>query len=111
MKTPVDTYSGINIYRVDTRGQTSYKSDPVFGEPLHGKTIDEVKKGIDEKKAAGDTRVEVAVHEGKKIYQVTVGGKAHFISEPIFGEVVVGETQLDVALGITRRHAILGFER
>lgn len=109
MRTEVETYGDVIIYRVEVRGQTSYKSGPVFGEPIHGRTIDEVKKGIDAKKAAGDTRAEVMVHEGKKIFKVTEGGKVHFISEPIFDEVIVGDTAHDVALGITRRHAILGF--
>ncbi|HTY90967.1 MAG TPA: hypothetical protein VMC84_07305 [Methanocella sp.] len=111
MRTQVDTHGDVNIYRVDARGQTFYKTDPVFGEPIHGKTVDEVKKSIDAKKAAGDTRAEVMVHEGKKIFRVTDGGKVHFISEPLFGEVIVGDTPHDVALGITRRHAILGLER
>lgn len=109
MRTQVGTHGDINVYRVDVRGQTFYKSDPVFGEPIHGKTVDEVKKNIDAKKAAGDTRVEVMVHEGIKIFEVKEGGKAHFISEPLFDEVIVGDTAHDVALGITRRHAILGF--
>ncbi len=111
MRTQVDTYGDVNIYRVEVRGQTFYKSDPVFGEPVHGRSADEVKRGIDSKKAAGDTRVEVMVHEGKKIFQVTEGGKVHFISEPLFDEVIVGETAHEVELGITRRHAILGYER
>jgi hypothetical protein len=109
MRTHVDTYGDVNIYRVEVRGQTFYKSDPVFGEPVHGKSVDEVKKSIDSKKAAGDTRAEVMVHEGIRIFEVLEGGKSHFISEPLHGEVIVGDSARDVALGITRRHAILGF--
>lgn len=109
MRTLVDTYGDINIYRVEVRGRTFYKSGLVFGEPVHGNSVDEVKKSIDSKKAAGDTRVEVMVHEGIRIFEVLEGGKSHFISEPLYDEVIVGDSAKEVALGITRRHAILGF--
>jgi len=109
MRTQVDTHGDVKIYRVEVRGLTFYKSDPVFGEPVHGKSVDEVKRGIDSKKAAGDTRVEVMVHEGIRIFEVREGGKSHFISEPLFDEVIAGDSAHEVALGITRRHAILGF--
>ena len=107
MKTRVETYGDINIYRVDTRGHTFYKSGLVFGEPLHGDSVDEVKKKIDVKKAAGDTRVEVATHEGVKIFQVREGSKTYFISEPVIDEVIIADTVHDVELNITIRHAIV----
>ena len=108
MKTRVHSHEGVDIYRVDARGETFYKTDPVFGEPLTGKTIDEVVKKIIAKRAQGDTRSIVQVHEGVNIYQVRDGGRTYFISDPIYDEIITGDTIYDVALGITRRHAIFG---
>lgn len=109
MKTKVHSHEGVDIYRVDVRGETFYKTDPVFGEPLIGKTIDEAVKKIIAKRAQGDTRVNVRVHEGVNIYQVRDGSRTYFISDPIYDEPIIGDTIYDVALGITRRHAILGY--
>jgi hypothetical protein len=108
MKTLVETYKGLNIYRVDTRGQTAYKSNLIFGEYVHGKTVDELKKKIDSKLAAGDTRTEVTTHEGVKIFQVREGTRTYFISEPVVDEVIEADTAHEVEHGITRRHALLG---
>jgi hypothetical protein len=46
------------------------------------------------------------VHEGVNIYQVRDGSRTYFISDPIYDEPIIGDTIYDVALGITRRHAI-----
>ena len=108
MRTKVHTHDGVDIYRVDVRGETFYKTGPVFGEPLMGKTIEDVAKKITAKKALGDTRVNVRVHEGVNIYQVRDGSKTYFISDPINDDIIIGDTIYDVALGITRRHAVFG---
>ncbi len=91
---------------MDVRGETFYKSDPVYGEPQMGKTVDETAKKITAKKARGDTRVNVKVHEGVNIFQVRDGSKTYFISDPVNDDIIIGDTIYDVALGITRRHAI-----
>jgi uncharacterized protein YxjI len=109
MKTRVGTHEGLNIYRVDTRGQTFYKSDRIYGEEAAGKTVDEVKKKITARLAAGDTRVQVETHEGVNIYRVTEGGKQYYISDPILDETIRGDTIYQVALEITRKHAMVGF--
>ncbi len=108
MRTKIHSHEGFNIYRVDVRGDTFYKTDPVFGEPLLGKTVDDAVKKINDKRAQGDTRVNVRVHEGVNIYQVRDGGKTYFISDPVNDDIITGDTIYDVALGITRRHAIFG---
>src|SRR5512146_1566977 len=109
MKTKVAEYEGVKIYRVDTRGQTFYKSDRIYGEEAAGRTVDEVKRQITAKLAAGDTRVLVQTHEGVNIYQVTAGGKQYFISDPVMDETIHGDTVYAVALEITRKHAMVGF--
>ncbi len=106
MKTKVHSHEGVNIYRVDVRGETFYKTDPIFGEPQVAKTVDDAVKKIIAKKARGDTREKVQVHEGVNIYRVRDSGKTYFISDPVNDEVMVGDTIYDVALGITRMHAI-----
>jgi hypothetical protein len=58
--------------------------------------------------AAGDTRVLVKTHEGVNIYEVTEGGKKYYISDPIYDETVHADTVYDVALEITRKHAMVG---
>lgn len=108
MRTKVQTHEGINIYRVEVRGETFYKTDLVFGEPIIGNNVEEVTKKVDAKRAAGDTRAEIEAHEGVKIFQVKDGSKTYYISEPVVDDVIVGDTAHEVALGITRRHAILG---
>ena len=77
MKTRVSSHEGLNIYRVDTRGQTFFKSERIFGEEVAGRTVDDVKRQITAKLAAGDTRVQVETHEGVNIYQITEGGKQY----------------------------------
>lgn len=109
MKTKVAEHEGQNIYRVDTRGQTFYKSDRIYGEEAAARTVDEVKRQITAKLAAGDTRVQVETHEGVNIYQVTAGGKNYYISDPVMDETIRGDTIYQVALEITRKHAMVGF--
>jgi uncharacterized protein YxjI len=109
MKTKVGEHEGLKIYRVDTRGQTFYKSDRIYGEEAAGRTIDEVKRQITAKRASGDTRVLVQTHEGVNIYQVTAGGKQYYISDPVMDETIKGDTIYQVALEITRKHAMVGF--
>ncbi|WP_231844915.1 hypothetical protein [Methanocella arvoryzae] len=108
MKTKVLTHQGVNVYRVNVRGQVFYKSDLVYGEAVVGRTTDEVVKKISIKLAAGDTRVHVATHEGVKIYQVTEGGKSYFLSDPVMDETITADTIDEVALQITRKHAMVG---
>ena len=109
MKTMVAEHEGRNIYRVDTRGQTFYKSDRIYGEEAAARTVDEVKRQITAKLAAGDTRVPAGTHEGVNIYQVTAGGKKYYISDPVLDETIRGDTIYQVALEITRKHAMVGF--
>ena len=109
MKTKVKTHEGVDIYRVDVRGDTFYKSDLVFGEHLTGKDVDEVAAKITAKRVLGDRRVLFETHEGINIYQVRDGGKTYFICDPVHDEVFTGNTAHDVALSITRLHAILGY--
>jgi uncharacterized protein YxjI len=109
MKTRVASHEGLNIYRVDTRGQSFFKSERIFGEDVAGRTIDEVKRQITAKLATGDTRVHVQTHEGVNIYQVTEGGKHYYISDPVMDETIRGDTVYQVALEITRKHAMVGF--
>jgi hypothetical protein len=108
MKEKVKTHEGVNIYRVMTRGQVFYKSDFIFGEAVAGRTVDEVAKKITSKLAAGDTRVLVKTHEGVNIYEVTEGGKKYYISDPVYDETIHADTVYDVALEITRKHAMVG---
>ncbi|WP_174590158.1 hypothetical protein [Methanocella conradii] len=109
MKTKVHSYEGIDIYRVDVRGETFYRTDPVFGEPLNGKSVDEVAKKVAAKLAKGDTRVKVQEHEGVSIYQVKDESRTYYISDLVNGEPIIGDTIYEVALGVTRRHAMLGY--
>lgn len=109
MKTKVAEHEGLNIYRVDTRGQTFYKSDRIYGEEAAGRTVDEVKKEITARRMAGDTRMLVQTHEGVGIYQVTFGGRQYYISDPVQDETIRGDTVYQVALEITRKHAMVGF--
>jgi hypothetical protein len=109
MKTRVASHEGLNIYRVDTRGQTFFKSERIFGEEIAGRTIDEVTRKMSAKLAAGDTRVQVETHEGVNIFRVTEGGKNYFISDPVMDETIRGDTIYQVALEITRKHAMVGF--
>lgn len=109
MKTRVASHEGLNIYRVDTRGQTFFKSERIFGEEIAARTLDEVKRLITAKRAAGDTRVQVETHEGVNIYQVTDGNRKYFISDPVLDETIHGDTIYQVALEITRKHAMVGF--
>jgi hypothetical protein len=109
MKTKVHSYKGVDIYRVDARGETFYRTDLIYGEPLTGKSIDEVVKKVESKLTRGDTRVKVKEHEGVSIYQVRDEGHTYYISDAVNGEVIIGDTIYDVALGITRRHAMLGY--
>jgi hypothetical protein len=109
MKTRVGSHEGLNIYRVDTRGQSFFKSERIFGEEVAGRTTDEVKRHITTKLAAGDTRIQIQTHEGVNIYQVTEGGKNYYISDPVLDETIRGDTIYQVALEITRKHAMVGF--
>jgi hypothetical protein len=109
MKTRVASHEGLNIYRVDTRGQSFFKSERIFGEEVAGRTVDEVKRQITAKLAAGDTRVQVQTHEGVNIYQVTESGRNYYISDPVLDETIRGDTIYQVALEITRKHAMVGF--
>jgi hypothetical protein len=109
MKTKVAEHEGVIIYRVDTRGQTFYKSERIYGEEAAARSVDEVKKQITARLMAGDTRVLVQAHEGVNIYQVTFGGKQYFISDPVQDETIRGDTVYAVALEITRKHAMVGF--
>ncbi len=109
MKTKVLTHEGVDIYKVETRGQTFYKSDLVFGEVLAGRTADEVRQRIAAKRAAGDTRELVRTYENVKIYQVREGARVYFISEPVLDEVITGSTIDEVAHQITVKHAMVGF--
>ncbi len=109
MKTRVSSHEGLNIYRVDTRGQTFFKSERIFGEEVAGRTVDDVKRQITAKLAAGDTRVQVETHEGVNIYQITEGGKQYYISDPVMDETIRRDTIYQVALEITRKHAMVGF--
>lgn len=108
MKTKMDELDGFGIYRVDTRGQTFYKSDRIYGEEAAGRTVDDVKMEITARRMAGDTRVLAQTHEGVNIYQVTFGGKQYFISDPVQDETIKGDTAYQVALEITRKHAMVG---
>lgn len=108
IKTKVLTHEGVNVYKVNVRGQTFYKSDFVYGEAIAAKTLDEVVKKITTKHAAGDTRVQVLVHEGVNIYQVTEGGKSYYISDPVYDETITGDTVAEVAHDITVKHAMVG---
>jgi hypothetical protein len=108
MKTRVASHEGLNIYRVDTRGQTFFKSERIFGEEVAARTIDEVKRLMSAKLALGDTRVQVQTHEGVNIYQVTDGSRKYFISDPVQDETIRGDTIYQVALEITRKHAMVG---
>jgi hypothetical protein len=108
MKEKVRTHEGVNIYRVMTRGQTFYKSDFIFGEAVAGRTVDEVAKKITDKLVAGDTRVHVQTHEGVNIYQITEGGRKYYISDPVYDETIRRDSVYDVALEITRKHAMVG---
>ncbi len=109
MKTKVAEHEGVKIYRVDTRGQTFYKSDRIYGEEAAARTIDAVKQEITARRMAGDTRVLMETHEGVNIYRVTFGGKQYFISDPVQDETIRGDTVYAVALEITRKHAMVGF--
>ncbi len=109
MKTKVAEHEGVIIFRVDTRGTTFYKSERIYGEEAAARTIDAVKKEITERRLAGDTRVLVQTHEGVNVYQVTFGGRKYFISDPVQDETIRGDTQYQVALEITRKHAMVGF--
>ena len=108
MKTKVMTHEGVNIYQVNVRGQTFYKSDLVFGEAIAGRIIDEVVRKITAKHATGDTRVMVLTHEGVNIYQVTDGSQKYFISDPILDETITRKTIDEVAHEITVKHAMVG---
>lgn len=108
MKTKVLAHEGVNIYQVVTRGHMFYKSELVFGESIMAKSIDEVKKRISIKLAQGDTRVHVATHEGVNIYRVTEGNKTYYISDPLYDNTIVEDTEYAVALEITRKHAMVG---
>jgi hypothetical protein len=108
MKEKVRIHEGVNIYRVMTRGQTFYKSDFIFGEAVAGRTVDEVVSKITAKLAAGDTRVLVETHEGVNIYEVTGEGKKYYLSDPIYDEAIRADTVYEVALEITRKHAMVG---
>lgn len=108
MKTKVLTHQGVNVYRVNVRGQVFYKSDLVYGEAVVGMTTDEVVKKITTKLAAGDTREKVLTYEGVGIYQVTEGGRKYFLSDPVLDETITGDTIDDVKLQITRKHAMVG---
>ncbi len=108
MKTKVLTHEGVNIYKVNVRGQVFYKSDLVYGEAVVERTLDEVVKKITTKHAAGDTREKVLVHEGVTIYQVTEGGKKYYLSEPVYDETITADKIDDVILQITRKHAMVG---
>jgi hypothetical protein len=109
MKTKVAEHEGLSIYRVDTRGTTFYKSDRIYGEEAAARTMDEVKKEITARRMAGDTRVLEQTHEGVNIYRVTFSGKQYYISDPVQDETIRGDTIYDVALQITRKHAMVGF--
>ena len=108
MKTKVLTHQGVNVYRVNVRGQTFYKSDLVYGEAVVGMTTDEVVKKISGKQAAGDTRVLVLTHEGVNIYQVTDSGQKYYLSDPVLDETITADAIDDVVLQITRKHAMVG---
>lgn len=108
MKTKVLTHEGVNIYRVNVRGNVFYKSDLVYGEAVVGRTTDEVVKKITTKHAAGDTREKVLVHEGVTIYRVTEGGHKYFLSDPVYDETITSDNIDDVVLQITRKHAMVG---
>jgi hypothetical protein len=109
MKTKVQTYEGVDIYRVNVRGLVFYKSALVFGEALTGDTIEEVSKRITSKLAAGDTRKLVMTHETVNIYEVREGSRTYYISDPLYDDTIVGDTTHDVALDITRKHAMSGW--
>jgi hypothetical protein len=47
MKTKVGSHEGVDIFQVNVRGNTFYKSDFVFGEALMGKSVEEVEAGED----------------------------------------------------------------
>lgn len=108
MKTKVLTHQGVNVYRVNVRGQIFYKSDLVYGEAVVGMTTDEVVKKVTSKLAAGDTRVHVLTHEGVNIYQVSDGGQKYFLSDPVLDETITADAIDDVILQITRKHAMVG---
>ena len=109
MKTKVLTHEGVDVYKVETRGQTFYKSGLVFGEALTGRTADEARQKITAKHAAGDTRELVRTYEDVEIYQVREGERVYFISEPVMDEVITGRTIDEVAHQITVKHAMVGF--
>jgi hypothetical protein len=94
---------------VDTRGQTFFKSERIFGEEVAGRTVDDVKRQMTAKLAAGDTRVQVETHEGVNIYQITEGSRHYYISDPVMDETIRRDTIYQVALEITRKHAMVGF--
>jgi len=109
MKTKVLEHEGVNVYKVNVRGHTFYKSDLLYGETIEGRTLEEVTRKITTKHAAGDTRERVTEHEGVAIYRVTEGGQSYFISDPIYDETITGKTVGEVALDITRKHAMVGW--
>lgn len=108
MKTKVSTHEGVDIFRINVRGQEFYKSDLVFGEAITELRLDEVRKKITAKLAAGDTRQKVLTHEGVNIYQVRVAGRMYFLSDPVRDETITADTIDDVVHKITVRHAIMG---
>jgi hypothetical protein len=108
MKTKAQEHEGVNIYRVNVRGQTFFKSDLVYGEAIIGNTLDEVVKKITIKHTTGDTRVQVLTYEGVNIYRVSEGGETYFLSDPIYDETITGDTIDEVRLQITRKHAMVG---
>ena len=109
MKTKVRTHEGVDIYKVETRGQTFYKSGLVYGEALAGRTLDEVVRKITAKHAAGDTREPVLAHEGVNVYRVREGERVYFISDPVQDEIITGKTIDEVVHQITVKHAMVGF--
>jgi hypothetical protein len=108
MKTKVGAHEGVDIFQVNVRGNTFYKSDFVFGEALMGKSVEEVAKRISTKRAQGDTRVLVQTHEGVNIYQVSEGSRKYFISDPLYDETITADSAYEVAHQITIKHAIMG---
>lgn len=108
MKTKVQTHEGVDIYKVNVRGNVFYKSDRVYGEAVVARTQEEVARRITAKHAAGDTRALVKTHEKVNIYEVTEGGQKHYLSDPVMDETITGDTVEEVEHQITIKHAIAG---
>ena len=110
IKIRVMEYQGVGIYQIQpSDGRLAYYvSDPIYGQVCKGDTVGDVVADITRNHAMGDRRIKVMEYRGVGIYQVSNDGQIYYVSDPVYGQAITGNTVGNVVAEITGKQAMGG---